>query len=430
MTISSSMNAGVAGLSANATRLGTISDNIANSGTYGYKRVETDFSSMVLGGVGGTYAAGGVRSNAHRLVDQNGSLVGTNNATDIAVRGVGFIPVASAGEIYADVENPTMMLTTTGSFRPDAEGYLRTESGLILQAWPADENGDVQTFPRDTPQGLQPVRMDMSSLISTPTSQIDMGVNLPATATAGDMYPLSLEYYDNMGSAQSMHAEFVFTGTPTEWTMTVFDVPGGTTLGTFDLNFFATGAEGGALESVALNGASPASGTVVGDVPTITLGTAPDDQVISLFAGTVGETDGLSQLGDEYAPLSVSRDGNSAGSMVGVEIDENGFVLANYDNGLTRVIYQVPLAALPNPNGMVALDRQTFLPSPESGSFTLWNAGTGPTGEVVAFAREESTTDVAAELTEMIVTQRAYSSNAKVIQTVDEMLQETTNIKR
>jgi flagellar hook protein FlgE len=79
---------------------------------------------------------------------------------------------------------------------------------------------------------------------------------------------------------------------------------------------------------------------------------------------------------------------------------------------------------------MVALDQQTYIPSPESGTYFLWDAGEGPTGDVVSYAREESTTDVATELTSMIQTQRAYSSNAKVIQTVDEMLQETTNIKR
>ncbi|RMD92310.1 MAG: flagellar biosynthesis protein FlgE, partial [Alphaproteobacteria bacterium] len=85
---------------------------------------------------------------------------------------------------------------------------------------------------------------------------------------------------------------------------------------------------------------------------------------------------------------------------------------------------------VPNPNGLVALPNQAYQISPESGPFFLWDAGDGPTGEVVGYAREESATDVAAELTQLIQTQRAYSSNAKVIQTVDEMLQETTNIKR
>ncbi len=74
----------------------------------------------------------------------------------------------------------------------------------------------------------------------------------------------------------------------------------------------------------------------------------------------------------------------------------NGFVHAFFDTGITRIIYQVPLVDLPNPNGMVALDQQTYLPSPESGTFFLWDAGDGPTGDIVSYAREESTTDVAA----------------------------------
>jgi flagellar hook protein FlgE len=116
--------------------------------------------------------------------------------------------------------------------------------------------------------------------------------------------------------------------------------------------------------------------------------------------------------------------------MTSAEVDENGFVHATFDTGASRVIYQVPLVDLPNPNGMRSLDQQTFLPSNESGSFFLWDAGDGPTGDMVSFARQESATDIARELTDMIQTQRAYSSNANVIQTVDEMLQETTNLIR
>ncbi len=90
MTISSSLNASVAGLAANASRLATISDNIANSATYGYRRVQTDFHSMVIGGHGGTYSAGGVRTTNQRLIDQGGALTSTANPTDLAVRGRGF----------------------------------------------------------------------------------------------------------------------------------------------------------------------------------------------------------------------------------------------------------------------------------------------------------------------------------------------------
>jgi flagellar hook protein FlgE len=113
-----------------------------------------------------------------------------------------------------------------------------------------------------------------------------------------------------------------------------------------------------------------------------------------------------------------------------VEVDENGFVHANFDVGITRTVYQIPLIDLPNPNGLVADDNQLYSTSADSGSFFLWDAADGPTGDVVSNALEESSTDVAGELTQLIQTQRAYSSNAKIIQTVDEMLQETTNMKR
>ena len=118
------------------------------------------------------------------------------------------------------------------------------------------------------------------------------------------------------------------------------------------------------------------------------------------------------------------------GNFSTVEIDEHGMLRVTYDTGFTRTIAQIPLVDVPNLNGLIALDSQTYQVSAESGSFYLWDAGDGPTGAVVGYARENSTTDVAHELTDLIQTQRAYSSNAKVIQTVDEMLQETTNIKR
>ena len=122
MTISSSLNAGVAGLSANATRLATIADNIANSSTFGYKRMEADFHSMVISSTGGSYSAGGVRTTTQRLIDERGPLVSTANPTDLAVRGRGMLPVAQASQVTVGNGAPNMYLTTTGSFRTDADG--------------------------------------------------------------------------------------------------------------------------------------------------------------------------------------------------------------------------------------------------------------------------------------------------------------------
>jgi len=433
MTISSSLNAGVSGLAANATRLAAISDNITNSSTFGYKRVETDFHSMVISPEGGTYSAGGVRSTTQRLIDERGALLSTSNPTDLAVRGRGMLPVAQISDILSGNGEAQMNLSTTGSFRTDEDGYLKSEAGQVLLGWPALADGTIPTYPRDTSDGLEPVRINVNEFSGEPTTRIDLGVNLPAVQTEegaeGKTSELSVEYYDNLGTAENLTIEFTPTvpaaGSSNEWTMTITDSASpGVTIGEYTLEFDDGRSSGGTLQSVTTvtGGAyDPATGAMIVDVA---------GGPVELDIGLFGAADGLTQLSDTFAPVSISKDGFPVGNMTSVEVDANGMVNALFDTGITRTIYQVPLVDMPNPNGMVALDEQTYRPSPESGPYFLWDAGDGPTGDIASFAREESTTDVAGELTSMIETQRAYSSNAKVIQTVDEMLQETTNIKR
>jgi flagellar hook protein FlgE len=433
MTISSSLNASVAGLNANASRLAAISDNIANASTFGYRRVETSFDSLVVRGNSGNYAAGGVRPTTERLIDQGGSLLTTENPTDLAVRGRGFIPVAASSQIAVANGSPQMLLTTTGSFRTDADGRLVTASGLTLLGWPAGPDGSVPAFPRDTSDGLVPVQVNVNQLTGEPTTAITLGVNLPATETeaggTGAPQELSIEYFDNLGRSETILASFApqvpASGTSNLWTMTLRDsASGNAIIGEYRLEFDDSRAAGGTLlDATAITGGpyDPATGRLIATV---------NGGPVEISIGRPGTSEGLTQLSDSFAPLSISKDGSPVGNMVSVEVDANGFVHASFDTGVTRTIFQVPLVDLPNPSGMVALDRQTYRPSIDSGSFFLWDAGDGPTGDLVSFARQESATDVARELTDMIQTQRAYSSNARVIQTVDEMLQETTNIIR
>ena len=116
MSISSSLNAGVMGLNSNASRLSTISDNIANSSTYGYKRSVADFSSMVINKQASAYAAGGVTVNTFKDISQTGSLINTGNSTDIAVGGRGLLPVTDGSGISALASERELMLLPTGSF--------------------------------------------------------------------------------------------------------------------------------------------------------------------------------------------------------------------------------------------------------------------------------------------------------------------------
>lgn len=439
MTISSSLNAGVAGLSVNASRLATIADNIANSGTNGYKRAVADFHSMVIDQGSGIYSAGGVRVTTQRLIDQPGALGTTNNPTDLAVRGRGFLPVTtgSAVGVGAGGDLP-LFLATTGSFRTDADGYLRTPTGVTLMGWPANPDGSIPSFPRDTGAGLEPVRVNVNQFTSEPTTRISLGVNLPGTDTnagsPGDTRQLSVEYFDNLGTSQSIDVTFTpdvpASGDPATntWTMIMRDsASNNAIIGEYTVLFNDSRADGGTIASVT-QGLPPIGGawdSLTGALTVDVLG-GP----IEINIGAQGTGSGLTQLSDNFAPTAISKDGSPVGNLVSVEVDANGFVHANFDVGITRTVYQIPLIDLPNPNGLISHDNQLYSTSAESGSFFLWDAGDGPTGDIVAYALEESSTDVAAELTQLIQTQRAYSSNAKIIQTVDEMLQETTNIIR
>ena len=437
MTISSSLNAGVAGLNVNANRLSTISDNIANASTYGYKRVTSDFYSVVVhGDLSSSYSAGGVRSTTHRLIDEHGPLLATSNATDLAMDGRGFMPVTTIDAVHRGDTSPPVSLATTGSFAPDADGILRTTSGQVLMGWPANADGTMGTFPRNTMNALTPVQIDPNLLEANPTTAMSLSANLPATATqagaSGQTYSMSVPYYGNLGGQETL--DYVFTpsvaatgaAATNTWTMSISDsASGGAVIGSYTVTFDGTQGSGGTIASVTALNSSPAYNSTTGLIALTTGGGAMD-----LNIGVVGEKGGMSQLVSNFSPIGKATNGNPVSRLIGVEVDDSGFLHANYGQGFSKVVYQIPVVDVANPNGLATLSDQTYNVTADSGAFYLWDAGDGPTGNVVGHSMEQSTTDVTSELTSLISTQRAYSSNVKVIQTVDEMLQETANLKR
>lgn len=434
MTISSSLNAGVAGLNANANKLSTISDNIANSSTFGYKRVQADFYSVVVHGDSNTtYSAGGVRSTTMRLIDERGPLIGTNNSTDLAVDGRGFMAVTTIDAVNRNNGDFPISLTTTGSFKADADGILRNSTGQVLMGWPANPDGSLGNFPRDSMSALIPVKLDQNQYVANPTTAMSLGANLPATSTQaganGATYQMSLQYTGNLGTQETLHYVFTpsvpLTGASNSWNVVISDsASDDADIAEYTLTFDNTQGAGGTLASVT---------TVTGsdyDPVTGTIPLAVGGGTIALDVGTIGATGGMTQLSQNFAPIGKSTNGTPVARLVSVDIDDNGYLHANYDQGFEKVIYQIPVVDVPNPNGLTSSSNQTYQVSAESGPFYLWDSGDGPTGQLIGYSQEQSTTDVTAELTALITTQRAYSSNVKVIQTVDEMLQETTNIKR
>jgi flagellar hook protein FlgE len=281
--------------------------------------------------------------------------------------------------------------------------------------------------------GLEPIKIVANQLSGSPTTEISLAANLPATSTAAGSTAgpeiMTIEYLDNIGKPETLTITLTptvpATGSSNEWTMRITDsASGGAVVGQYVMTFNDTRVGGGTLLAVTTTtgGAyDPATGKFRINV---------DGGAIDVDIGQPGQADGFTQLSDEFTPVQMNKNGFSIGILKEVEVDADGRVYAVFDNGQVKVLYQVPVVDVPNPNGLNAHMDQTFSISLDSGPFFLWDAGDGPVGEVQGYAREGSTVDVAAELTQLIQTQRAYSSNAKVIQTVDEMLQETTNLKR
>lgn len=443
MTISSSLNAGVAGLNAHASRLAGISDNIANSATSGYRRVETDFASLAVMDTPSVYVAGGVRTASNRLIDQAGPLTSSTSATDLAVAGRGMIPVSKEVPPEGGSGTTELLLTSTGSFRADENGVLRDSKGNVLLGWPATEQGEVPAMPRQTVAGLEAVKIDSGYSPGAATTAIAVEANLPATSTevgmAPETYTMTTEIYDTLGGLRTLHLAFASvppanaTDPQDRWDLTLSEVdaagaPVAPALSTFVVDFDDAVGKGGTLASVEKTSA-PAS-TIDADEADAEFEVEVQGIPMALNLGQIGRSGGLTQLSDEFAPAASRLNGAPAGTVAAVEVTPEGFVRTISNSGFERTIYQIPLVDVPNPNGLTSQTGSLFSVSSESGPFYLWDATEGTTGQLMGYSRQESATDVAGELTDLIQTQRAYSSNAKIIQTVDEMLQETTNLKR
>lgn len=445
MSLSSGLNAGVAGLSVNSTRLAVISDNIANSNTNGYRKADVDFSALVTSsGSGGSYTAGGVSVSTYRNVSTAGALITSSNSTDIAVAGTGMMPVTPIGSVELAPGQRPFQMVATGSFRQDQNGYLVTPGGLVLTGWETTADGTLtSSVSRDTPSDLVPVKLSAYLTASDPTTAIELGVNLPADETAagspGTTITSPIEYYDALGISHTLTIDYTpivpATGVSSQWTLSISDSVTPGLIAEFDLAFDGTRAGAGDLLSAPAAATNPTDPNGVGttaayDATTGILTVHVPDGPIEIRIKSSTDGAGLSQLAAPFTPNGLSKNGSPAGNLANLEIDSEGVLAGVYDNGSRRALYQIPLVSVPNPDGLTAIDNQAFEISRNSGNMYLFDAGSGPAGSISGFALQQSTVDIAEELTDMIVTQRAFSSNATVIRTVDEMLQETTSLKR
>jgi len=432
MAISSAMQAAVAGLSANSKAVGKVSENIANSNTVGYKR---GFASMVTSS-GGASSGSSVRAETRQEVSGAGQASTTTSANDLAISGEGFFVVSKNPN---DPIESNYMLTRAGSFVPDENGYLRNSAGYYLAGYVTNEDGSLGAVDYTNFSSMETVRVGEVSLAADATTTGQMDGNLPAaetgTGTATSPFVSTMQYYNSLGGTESLSFSWqADAAVENRWQATVTGSDG-TVYGTVDVDFNDSGAFAGSPASftgTADGGlAAPAAFSVsAAGVMTITIDNGTTPQTIDVSLGTVNGYDGVTQFDGEYTPQTFDVDGSAVTLLESTEFDEEGVLWGVFDNGTRSALYQIPLAMVNNPDGLAVADGNAYRLSRDSGDMILTTAGANGSGSVTSYSLESSNVDVAKEMTDLIQIQRAYSSNAKVVTTADEMLQETTNLKR
>jgi flagellar hook protein FlgE len=433
VSLYSALYAGVSGLNAQSSAMATVADNITNINTIGYKGIETQFKSLVTDGrTSAAYSAGGVAAAPHALISKQGLLQASSSTTDLGIDGAGFFVTRTGTDTHDAVA-----FTRAGSFRPDEQGFLRNSSGYYLQGWRLDTTGNYVNT--GTLAALEPVRVAELTGTATPTSKIQMRANLQSTTAlftgtyaAGDMaagtanpqFSRSLEVYDAQGGAHRINLSFVKTA-PNVWQAEIYANPASDVtapnglLANGTMRFNPDG-------SLNVAGSSPALFGSLNPVWTNSAGAVP----IALDLGSEGGLDGLTQFGSESAMISSNVNGGLLGNVASVEVSKTGRVSAIFEDGTARALYQLPIATFPNPDGLTRLPGNGFAIAQDSGSAALNEPSVLGAGSISSGTLEGSNVDLAQEFTNMIRFQRAYSASSKIITTVDDMLQEVSNLKR
>jgi flagellar hook protein FlgE len=407
-----SMYAAISGLRNHQTMMDVVGNNIANVNTTGYKAssaVFTDVLSQTLNGggapsaaIGGTNPAQvglGSRLGAINTDFSQGSMQRSGRITDFAIQGDGFFVVNQGG---------AQMFSRAGSFSLDGSGNIVNNEGGFMMGWMPDAAGNVNS---NGP--LQRLTIPTGALIPPrATDSVNMTGNLPAGSATGTAVATSINVYDNQGKAIQLNLTYTKTANPGEWAI--------------------TGTQGSPAAAVAMTNTTitfnNAGVLVAGPAPTVTAGSIPNLGAVTVNLGNPG--DPVTQFGAGASILARTQSGYGAGSLESFSMGRDGSLVGSYSNGETRAIGLVAMAAFANPQGLEKMGSSSFRVSANSGAAEIGTAGTGGRGTLLQGTLEMSNVDLAQEFTGLIVAQRGFQANSRVITTSDEMLQEVVNLKR
>ncbi len=434
MSLYGALTTAISGLNAQSAALGYISDNVANSQTTGFKRVDANFENYITQSTRTMSESGAVLARPDYRNNLQGTLQQSQNPLAMAIGGQGFFAVAAANGTANG--QPTFdqrqFYTRSGNFVQDKDGYLVNGAGHYLQGWGTTTTGALN---RTT---IAPIQVSEQTFNPIATSTMTLQANLPADATTNPV-STQVQVYDTLGRQHTVTMDFT-PGAANTWAMAV-NVPddvAATARGTVQVQF------GKAATPTVTDGTVGALGTATGSlVPTATPGAGnpaevtfttdfgQGPQTVTLNLGTFGQSNGLTQFaGTTFNLSNLAQNGVPQGAYAGIAIQDNGDVMVNYDNGQSRMVARVPLVTFNEPDQLQRLDGQAFMATSLSGNPHIYDASSNGAGKLVVGSTEASNVDIANEFSKLIVAQRAYSANTKIVTTTDQMLQDTINMSR
>ncbi|WP_318406411.1 flagellar hook protein FlgE [Photobacterium leiognathi] len=395
-----SFDIALSGLDATNVQLNTISNNIANVSTSGFKESRTEFSAVYNG-----MQAGGVEVAAiSQNFDKTGSITGTGRPLDLAISGSGFF-------VTKDHTGQTLY-TRSGVFGSDKDNNIVSNNGAKLQGYTVDANNNLQAG------AVGNLKITTASLPAKATGELAFVANLDARSSVIDpainpFDPNSTDsfnssytskVYDSLGNPHTVTQYFTKTNA-NEWQVNVVVDGAATPSQTQNVVFNTDGTLQSPTAPFAVN-FNPAGA----DAANINIDIA-----------------GTTQFGADFGVSTNAPNGYTSGELAGVRVEDNGMVFATYTNGQSQLQGQVMLADFANPQGLVKTNGTSWIQSFSSGAPVNGAPGTGTLGGLVAGALEGSNVDLTSELVNLMTAQRNYQANAKTISTSDKLTQSLFN---
>ncbi len=411
-----SFSTALSALSAHATAVDVVGNNLANLNTTGFKANAISFHDLVtqsLGaGLGETQVGFGVGRPLTVRQFSQGAIQATSGPLDAAIQGDGFIVVKdNAG---------ATLYTRGGNLQVDKNGALLTSTGEAVQGWTVVND----VVPTNGPTGniVVPVGTVKPPQAST---NFSFDMNLNAAAAAGpppDKFSSSIQVFDSLGAAHVVTVDFTKNATANQWDYSIGLPAADTTAPLAPITGTLTFDSQGKLSNPTQTGPMPV-------IPMAGLVDGASDMSLTWNMYN-GATPRITQFSQATAVSANTQDGSPAAQLIRVALGDGGSIRAQYSNGTQSVVGQLAMASIRNPESLVAVGNNNYQLSERSALPAIGLAGTGGRGSIMGGAVESSTVDIAREFTQLIVFQRGYQANSKVITTVDEMSQVTINLKQ